>query len=293
MSLLGRQTIKSQRTRMRHVERAFEVTWNIFLVVYALFAFAIWLSHRPSLQVATVTIEGVRATDGDVIAQAVTDALNPKILGRLNRNNSVLYQAHKVEDALLALDARIKTARVAFDSRKQLHVTVTEYTPSFLYCEASAPAEIVPAEGATSTPSKEENQTIDQCYFTDERGYIFARAPEYNAYPFLIFISRQKSSTTPLRTFAFEKTAYEKLHAFLDGLKADRITAKTVMFLDASDVRITSRAHGEILWSIERDPEKSVDNLALVVSSLSSPDGAHVPWKRIDLRFGNKIFYRQ
>ncbi len=292
MSLFGRQTIKSQRTRMRRVERAFEVTWNIFLVVYALFAFAIWLSHRPSLQVATVVVEGVAATDGNAIAHVATDALNPKILGRLNRNNSVLYQAHKVEDELLALDARIKTARATFDSRKQLHVTITEYVPSLLYCQASQVTQ--EGEEATTTQSiKDIPLHIDQCYFADDRGYIFAPAPEYNAYPFLVFISTQKSEVNPLRTFAFTKASYDKVTTFLDGLKSDRVTAKTVMFLDASDVRITSRQHGDILWSTERDPKKSADNLALVISSLSSDNGVHVPWKRIDLRFGSKIFYRQ
>jgi hypothetical protein len=47
-----------------------------------------------------------------------------------------------------------------------------------------------------------------------------------------------------------------------------------------------------ILWSITADPAESTRNLGVVLSSINAGGQAEDELHRIDLRFGNKVFYQ-
>lgn len=282
--MIGRKTLKSSRARTRRIDIFFERVAHVFLLSCALFLMIAWISFRPSIQIKHVVIEGVRSVDPSVVNGVVTDPLAEQILSRINRNNMFFYPSAQVLRDIRALDPRISNAKITFNGRHQLHVTLEEFTPALLYCREGG-ATHVPMDAST-TPD-----ILRECYFADERGYVFALAPTWSGYPFLTIVASSTDSS-PLRKFALEESAYAQLKAFSAVLERMNIHPRMITILGGSDFRISTEHPWDILWASGKDPEVSANNLALVLRSLEQEPSKEADVRIIDLRFGNKIFYK-
>lgn len=271
-----RNTIrKSRRERVRHVDRIFEIILKVFIVGYFLFVLSAWLSYRPAFRISEVTVEGARAVDVKNVHNVAEAQLARHLLWKIDRNNALLYPRSGMRLAIMAVDTRIKSADLVV-SDKQLTVRLSEYSPSFLWC---------PPESATTTTTT----VTAGCYFADSAGHIFAPAPEYSGNPFLVFMTtrsdKNKSAVLPQEEFT-------KINIFLRKLNDFFLTPRTVRQSGANDFTITTDQSWEIRWSSARDPEEDAHNLALVLENLSKDHMSTSTLKSVDLRFGNKVFYR-
>jgi hypothetical protein len=62
--------------------------------------------------------------------------------------------------------------------------------------------------------------------------------------------------------------------------------------LGGNDFRVSTGHAWDILWTSVKDPQVSVDNLALMLRSLEQDPSKEADLRVVDLRFGNKIFYK-
>jgi hypothetical protein len=178
--MIGRKTLKSERARTRHIDIFFERVAQVLLLSYLLFVVIAWLSYRPLFQVESVVLEGVRGIDQSAVSAIITEPLSWRIVSRVNRNNMFFYPRGLVLRELMALDPRVADAKLTFDGARRLRITLREYIPSLLYCIKGEPS---PVSGS-STPD-----AFDDCYFADERGYVFTPAPTWSGYPFLTIVA--------------------------------------------------------------------------------------------------------
>jgi hypothetical protein len=293
--MLGRRTLKSGRARARQIDIVFEHIAQVMLLSYALFVFVSWLTLRPAFQVTEVVIDGIHAVKEEGVAAVANDALSSKFLWRVFRNNIVFFPRERMLHDIVTLDPRIASVSLSFDSRHTLRIAINEYTVSALFCQSDDPNvfAIVPDKttGTTTALSDTGAGELPHCYYADEQGYVFADAAEWSGHPYMTFLS---SSTAPLlRTYILPKEEYANVNKFLASLSAINLRPNTVTILGNSDFRITTALPWNILWSSKEDPQKSADNLALVLTSLKSKNEKNSKeLESIDLRFGNKIFYK-
>ena len=302
MAFIGRKTLKSERARTRHIDLFFERVAYTLLLSYTLFVIISILSYDPSLQMKSITVEGVRGADRAAVDTIAQDALSWRFFSRVDRNNIFFYPRSSVRHAIIALDPRIKQATLTFDSLHRLRITIEEYTPSLLYCGAAGSDERVAALVVGSTTQMAGDavpRTFTDCYFADERGYVFAKAPEWSGYPYITVVASSSSDTegeqtsfAPLRTFALPREEYQRVRTFLNVLTHIDLYPRALTVIGEHDFRISTALPWDILWSSDKDPQKSADNLALVLNSLAADKASAASLKMIDLRFGNKIFYK-
>lgn len=286
--MIGRKTLKSERARMRRIDLFFERVAHVFLLSYALFLMIAWISYRPSIQIEHIAIEGVHSVDQSAVSVLVTNPLAERILSRINRNNIFFYPSARVLHEISVLDPRISNAKITFNGTHQLHVTLEEFTPALLYCTKSEASSSVSLASST-TPIHGE------CYFADERGYVFAPAPTWSGYPFLTIIAsstEHSGTSSPLRTFALKESEYAQLKTFFIVLERMNIHPRTITMLGGGDFRISTEHPWDILWASGKDLEVSANNLALMLRSLKEEPTKETNVHIIDLRFGNKIFYK-
>ena len=270
---------------MRRIDASFLLVSRVLLLIYAAFVFAVWLSKVNSFIVSDVVIEGAHAVSSkDVLALALMP-LDTHLLHYIGRNNALLYPKTAVEKSITALSPRIAHVTATFDSLKVLHIKLTEFTPTFLYCshESDIP------EDASSTLSS----LPPQCYFADNEGYVFAHAPLYEGHPFVMIIgttSRSDGSLVGKSTLPIAE--YRQIRIFIDALARLGLSTRSVTLLDGNDVRFLTDMPWTILWSTSKDPLQSAENLSLVLESYDSLRLSSSDTKEVDLRFGNKIFYR-
>lgn len=267
----------SKRERMRRTDRAFEIVAKVFLVVYALYVIAIWISERPSLHLAGVEVGGVHAVEREPLETIANDALDGRLLWKIKRNNALLYPKRAVATAIARFDARIKNVAVDIGEDRSVHIDIAEYSPAYLWC---------PPGGVDATST-----LLIDCYFADERGYRFAQAPVYSGSPFLTFETPLRSAY-PIGSAFLTPEEFARLETFLLHLSAIGLHPVSVREAGMHDFLITTEAPWAIRWRTTEDPEAAVANLKLVVEHIAKEPEEALNIRTIDLRFGNKVFYR-
>lgn len=277
-----RSTIRnSARERARRIDRVFELTAKILLVAHFLFVLSAWFSYRESLRITDITVLGTLAVSADNVKSAAEGLLARPLLWKIDRNNFILYPKRAITAAIKRSDARVKAVDIALTDRKRLTVQVSEYVPALLWCQ--------PEQVTTATINTRG------CYFADSEGHIFARAPEYSGNPFLIFATTYPAMNDGAFLDGFDilpKDNLNKVHSFLAQLRNLGLTPRIVSEVGADDFIFVTDEPWTIRWSLSGDPEKDGANLALVLEELSNDPTATQKLESIDLRFGNKVFYR-
>ena len=276
-----RNTIrKSRRERMRRVDRTFERAGQAILIIYALFILSTWISHREEFRISEIRVLDARSVDSVAVQNIVESELARQLLWKINRNNSLLYPRRAMISEIKMLDTRVKTVNIAVDGRL-LTVRISEYSPAFLWCS--------PDSGSATTT------LTSGCYFADSTGHIFAQAPDYSGTPFLIYVTTViGNDSDPLYSDSsiLSDEEFDKVSHFLQKLSPLGITPRVVRQSGAHDFTISTDRTWEIRWSSTREPEEDVRNLSLVLQNLSKDQKSLDALKAIDLRFGNKVFYR-
>ncbi len=280
MAILGRKTLKSERARTRRIDQLFERAAKFILVIFSIFVASSWLSYRESIRIDDVIVEGAVATDRVVAETISKQVLSEKILWKIDRNNSLLLPNRSIRNGILKADSRIQSVALAVRERKVLVVTITEFTPTFLWC---------PTTVVSSTTSD-----ALYCFLADAKGYIFSSAPTYSGYPFDVYrtnIPGREEQGTPIGLNMLPEEEYQKVATFHSLLTAAGIVAHEITEGDPTDYRFRVEGNWDVIWSSRSEPKKSIENLQLVLNEIKKERGVNATVSSIDLRFGSKVFY--
>ena len=281
MAFLGRKTLQSERARMRRIDRGFERLFRVVLLAYFFFVLLSWIFDRPALQIAEVRVTGTETVNAEEIQYLAAEILKKKFLWQISRNNALLYPGRAINSAVHEIDPRIAVVSVSTKGRKVLHIEVTEYVAALLWCAPNEDDHL----SASSTKS---------CFLADKEGYVFASAPDYSGYPFDVFrtnIAGSEEDGSAVGLYVLPREEFEKISEFRAVLSRSNIIVREVISTDVKDYKFVTGYPWNILWSSTRDAEKSVEDLNLVLSSLDGEEST-TTLEHIDLRFGNKIFYK-
>lgn len=283
MAFLGRKTLKSQRARMRRIDMVFERLGQSILILYFVFFATSWVSHRESLRIDSVTVLGAQTVDASTVERIAHQFLSQKFLWKINRDNALFYPKHNLSLALLSFNARIKSVETSVPSSKLLSVKVTEYDPKYLWCKGEAVESM-----ASSTPES-------PCYLSDDEGYIFADAPHYSGYPFDVYrtnIPGSDEQETPIGLSMLPGDEFDKVQTFINALGGVGTSVVEVRQIAEHDYSFKSNKPWLILWSSEKDSKKSIETIELATAEILREKGGTTSVSSIDVRFGNKIFYK-
>ena len=273
---IGRKTLKSQRARSARIDRIFASIARGLLIAYTIFFVAAWLSHRPSAIITEIAISGVHASDAAQIEAIVDDKLSKPLLYKVSRANAWLYPKRAIRKAIFESDAHVSAIELSVSPRNRLNIVIREYTPALLWCT-----------------EREGEGTTDDCYFGDTEGYLFAKAPQYSGAAFPVYHTLL-SKEAPIGKFLLPEEEYATVGRFLGLLARMGFSMRSVRELGEGDYQVAIGRPWSILFSTINEPEESALNLELALNSINldqggiSVDGL----ERIDLRFGNKVFYK-
>ena len=288
MAHLRHKALIHERARIKRIDKIFLRIGQIFLIVSAMYLFTVWISYRPSIEITNIAVVGTHAVDAEQVYDVANAGLGQRLLFSIRQSNSYFYPRTQIEQRIKALSTRVAYANVSFSDRHTLVATVAEYTPTFLYCRkvldekdnASSTKEVIPRD----------------CYYADEHGYVYASAPEYIGYPFVAIIASSTVEgmplSSPLGSVPIDIAAYKRIRVFVDQLARIGYTTRAITLLDRDDVRLALDTPWSLLWTTTEKPELSASNLQVLLTSMNGDKKAKNEVREIDLRFGNKIFYK-
>lgn len=276
-----RRTLRVRRRRTRLLAILVLATF-VILSAYGVRA----LSYLPRFSIDHVEISGAEEVEPEIVQSVVEKKLEGDSFTFLSPRNIFFYPRRAIETTLQEYFPRIESAKVARESllATAISVTVKERDAFARWC----------TKGFTDS-----GDTTFDCYAMDTTGYIFAPATTSarfaTAYVFEGAFaastgSGQAASSTPLGQ-TYLPGRFAGVLALLERLGQAGISAEKVWLEGEQDFSVMLSRGFEIHAAFGTDVGLLVKNLELVLAS-EALRGKEDQLEYIDLRFGNRVYYK-
>ncbi|MEX0918641.1 MAG: hypothetical protein WDZ85_01610 [Candidatus Paceibacterota bacterium] len=292
---MARESRDIIRARQKQQARRLRLLKTYLWLFFYTFVFVglVLLSQLDRLAVTDLAVRGEEAVSADKLKQTIRPLLAGNHFYLFSRRNVLLLPRAEIRQTAYRQFPRIGDLAIEVEDQT-LILTVSERRPAALWCQA------------------------EECWYMDDSGFVFASAPDFSDNVFLKIhgspvdadsTETRLVGTSPLATRPLEladlillPTARTVLINTLQaaGLEQVEITKVTVTAdHDYEFIIRQSVAEGPLTWRLLFDSRDDFDHsLANLTAALVSES-----FKReyedkagrldyLDLRFGNKVFYR-
>ena len=277
----------SELKRKRRKVVVSKILFCLFIIGGVLASLA-YLFRIERLNIQVVEAKGNKIIDTRLIAEIAEKEMAGNYLWLFPKTNIFFYPKEKIKSSLYENFKRLRNIEIEMGSGAILVVSTEERMPKYTWC------------GETLPTSRNDSQ---DCYFLDETGYIFGRAPYFSGEVYFKFYGATDSKeNTPIGSY-FLADIFQKLILFKEALSHMGLKP-VVLYKDKEeneDIKIflssanTLPNAPEIIFKADSDLEIIAENLqtALTTEPLQSNfKNKYSSLLYIDLRYGNKVYYK-
>ncbi|MBI2630972.1 hypothetical protein HYW73_02005 [Candidatus Nomurabacteria bacterium] len=262
----------------------------IFFIAVILFALGAYLSQLKDLNISQVEISGNKIIDTNEIKYVVDEQIAGKYLRLFPKSNVLYYSKSAIKTGLQNKFHRLGNIDLSIKDRKTLLVSVLEREAKYLWCG------MMPASGV-------QHPTEEKCYFLDDTGYVFDEAPYFSGEVYFKFYGHSDAGrgTSDRTGFYFSERNFRQLVSFKDVLINIGLKPVVINILENGDIELflargnSSKTGPKIIFKPDADLLNVAENLqaALVTEPLLSGfKNKYSSLLYIDLRFGNKVYFK-
>ncbi|MDE2030895.1 MAG: hypothetical protein KGI58_01380 [Patescibacteria group bacterium] len=268
--------------RKRRLRMVILIFILLITVVYALAFF----SSNPKITLNKIIVTGTRIISDTKVESDTRQVISGKYLHLFARDNSLIYPKTNIYSTLIKDFPRIKTLTINRSGWNTLTIDITERLGSYLYCGSQIPTV--------------ESNIGENCYFVNNDGYIFDKAPYFsgNVY-FKYYAPLGAGEANPLGQQLLTPDRFHKIARFIDGVIAVGFKPTYLVIGNDDDYLYldhkSTDTSPQIIFNNENDLDQILNNLSL---AMTKPEFANVINSKyttllyIDLRFKNKVLYK-
>jgi len=262
-----RKTSLAARRRRAQVLIGFLI---LIIVAGTLFCLS-WFLSQPFIVINNISVSGNSLIASKDILATVKNIISDSYLGLFTKSNIFLYPEKNIEKTLAASFPAIKSIHGNLENWYTLNLSVEERTPVALWCQS-----------ADST----------DCFYLDSDGLIFSPAPVFSDNIFLKFTGSSISSPIVGKNL-LPPDEFRRIAFFLESLLPLGLVA-TSLQIDGDDYQIQLKAGGRLIIKTTGDLSVILENLRTILRSdnLKQALARDGVIDYIDLRYGNKVFYK-
>jgi hypothetical protein len=259
-----------KRKRRIFLLKSFAVLTLVALCIIGL----AWLSQAKAITIQNIVVEGNSGVTSYDIEEVVHKHIEGKFALLFSKNNRFLYSKNKITDEISLLFTQIENVDLEVEGT-DLHVRVKERTPRYTWCS-----------GVPQTDNK------DDCYFLDERGFIFSEAPVFSGNAYVAFyglITGEK----PIGSTYLNKDTFENINKFIEFLHGKKIHPYALLASTNGTLEVFFDRGTKMILKSDQDIASLISNIDLVMTDTTVFSDAQRPnLEYIDMRFGNKLYYK-
>ena len=272
----------SLRTRHRKLQTL------LALAVLSIGAGAVYglsvLSYLPQFTIKEVSVEGAKNIAPPLIKAFIDTKLNDGSYHLFSRENIFLYPKADIVKSISGYFPRILNAHISRDAlmAQAINVTVVEREPFARWCEGTGNRQEAIGNG---------NQTAGQdCFDIDETGFVFAKSASTTSPGRVVFTGGLATSSPPIGQ-TFLPQHFTGVLAFVSRLKEQGYQVTDVSVENEQDFKVSLSQGFALRASFGADADTLVRNLQDVLSS-DTLRGKENKIEYVDLRFGNRVYYK-
>ena len=282
------RVLEIKRARKKARVRSFVIFGIFFVLIVVGLSF---LSSWGKITINKTNINGAHIIREDEILKIVNNDLSGKYFYLFSKNNYFIYPKTKIENDLLKNFTRIEKLSIKDSKVDTLEISLTERSGSFLWCGESVPTVF--------------EDIGENCYFINNDGYIFDRAPYYsgNLY-FKFYLPIEMEGNSPLGKQMLSKNEFISIVEFID--KINSLGLKSIYLVFNQDgtrdlfleKKSPSTNNPKIIFYTDGDNGNLIrlaENLSLAMAKSEFAEEIKNNYNKllyIDLKFKNKVLYK-
>ncbi|HET8575035.1 MAG TPA: FtsQ-type POTRA domain-containing protein [Candidatus Paceibacterota bacterium] len=329
--LRKRRTLKTSAIARRR-RKVFFIKVILVLLLCVLVVFGVSrLFSSKSLTIQNIEISGNQSVSAQDLRQTVLRDLQGSYWFIIPKKSIFFYPKKKIARDVLNTYPRILKLEIHRAGLHQIALSLTERKAAFSWCGLSLPegnAEIgsnqtsQAADGAALASETSASSTGDtpalvvdvpeQCYLLDGNGYLFADESASSTAKYLKFYgplfhqsaapnASSTASTTPdtaspLGSSFLGAGNFAKLISVVNGLQENDIAVTYALWDGKDKISLGTESGYQVWFSVTQNPTEVIENFKAVLASDAfrgtSGQKELQSLEYIDLRFGNRVFYK-
>ncbi len=264
--------------------------WRFVIFFVVLFLIIVgglsYFSFHKKLTINKVVVNGTSIIDPIDVTTKVEEQLKGKYYYLYSRANSFIFPQKKIYNDLIETFPRIEELSIIREGFNILNINIKERLGSYLYC-----GNIIP---------EIQSEIGENCYFINNDGYIFDKAPYFSGSVYFKYYLNIKDSTSPLNQNILEQDRFHEIVRFVDGIKILGFEPVSLLILDDGTHNLyldhdSLATAPMILFRDDNDLENILNNLRTAMKKNEFRDEINSKYSSllyIDLRFKSKVLYK-
>ena len=232
-----------------------------------------WVAGSEKVTVQDIKVEGNSMVTTESIRALAKKDMEGKYLFVFPKSSIFLYPRKGIEASVLESFKRVKNAKVTFDGFQSISINIDEREPKALWC-------------GESYLSEEKGG----CYFLDEGGFVFSKAPNFSGTTFLSFFG-MLDSFNPVGEQFIPQEEFATVLLFVESLNKIYTESVAVEFISTEETVVYTKNGSKILFTRSQNLGAILSNIESVLESEEFKDKL-VDFEYLDARFGNKVYYK-
>jgi cell division septal protein FtsQ len=261
----------------------------IVLLILLIIAEASFLSHRPQFRISEIELNGgVLVTQSEVESETL-DFVSGSYFWLFPKNNVLWYPHKKLDIFLKSRFRRIDTLSLKLKDFHTLQVDITERKPYAIWCSVLPVTDVLRGDNDENISGK-----TPKCYFIDQNSTIFAVSPEFSGDAYFKYYGLVSDSNPIGKEFISSTTKFTEIDEFVNSTKKLGLVPVYLIANDNDQFSLVLSGGGVIYFDTKIPLTKVTENLTSLLKTpeLGTTTLADLPVEYIDLRYGNKLFYK-
>lgn len=271
-----------KKRRRRGVFNKFFICFSAFLVIFITLSY---FSRLDRFNISEIQIVGNKVLESELLKEEASKHIIGEYLWFFPKTNFLIYPKRQIETELKDKFKRIKDINLSIKTNNILEISLVEREALYTWC-----GEVIPVLNSNS------NQ---KCYFMDSDGFIFDEAPYFSGGVYFNFYGKTDSNGENPSGFYFLQNKFKEI-VLLKNITKEMGLAPVAFWLDnKGDVNFALSKEPTmgptIIFKLDSNFEQIAENLdaALTTEPLKSEfKNKYSSLLYIDLRFGNKVYYK-
>lgn len=256
-----------------------------FLLIALIVGLA-FLSNYKKMTINEVNVIGTKILGEGEISDFVNEKLSGKYLYVFNKHNSFIYPEKSIYNGLLEKFTRIEKLSLNVKNVNTLEVFITERSGSYMWCGEKVP-EIINDQG-------------ENCYFINDAGYIFDKAPYVSGNLYFKYYVPLPDSRVVLGSQMMKPELFRSFVRFVDTVSSSGLNPTYLVYEPDDTISLylnhkVGMSNPRIIFTKNADLEKLGEDIVTSMSQKEFKDeinGKYDTLLYIDMRFNNKVFYK-
>lgn len=272
--------------KRKHRLRFLRLATLFFILFLSLAGALAYFSFDDRININKIVVNGTSIIDPSDIISQVDKQLDGKYYHLYSRSNSFIYPNKQIYNKLIEDFPRIKKLSIVREKFDTLNINIEERSGSYLYCGSSIP--------------EASSEVGENCYFINNDGYIFDKAPYFSGNVYFKFYVKIKDDVEYLGQNILEVSRFHELMRFIDKINSLGLNPISLVINEdgVHYIYLNYDLDGttpKIIFRIDNDLENIFSNLSTAMKKSEFSNEINSKYNAllyIDLRFKNKVLYK-